>query len=702
VVALCPLPFGSVDTFWVLVWTIPLALCLPFFDLRRLRAAHLAIVLPAIGLMLAVTFAVWLQTGTGGAGLVPVHPVWARAATLLGRPLAGSVSVDPAQSWNMLGRPALLLFAFLCGFAASLERDGARLLFRATAWAGLIYALYGLLAHLLDPASLLGVEKLAYLEDLTGTFVNRNTAGTFFGSIMILWWVQALLALDTRVPRSSADIRDWAAALLDSPSRKLVLSLLGWFLAFAALLMTRSRAGVLLSLGGLFVASLFLLRHRLSARTGTLATLGVVLLIGAVMLELFAGAVASRIGALGLVDQGRLSGYASALAIIIDHPLLGTGLGSFGDVFPAYRSAEISTAGTWDRAHSSPLEIAVELGAPIAIATVVLWLAALWRLARGALSRRRDVEFPASAFGIGLLGSLHALVDFSPQIAGFGVMWLALLGGGLAQSVPTDEAKRPAPTGMGALPAAGPKRGGAAGVLLRVGFAACSLTALAYVANRLPAEIEADPVVSLANRMVGGLDFDRAALDRYEPFIQRAEADESCGPLRASVAVIRTYLVQQAATQNDAPRALANIRPAFRDLRQKLACAPADGLSWFTLFTLEASLRGRAATDFPMLLMSYQLSPNEGQLMRMRSQVGTAVLQVASPELQGYVRDEFVHLARDDSRTAAGLIAGAGEPLRGILLGLLERVGLDQRTEIARQLDEDGVDVKVPGVPEKR
>jgi hypothetical protein len=76
---------------------------------------------------------------------------------------------------------------------------------------------------------------------------------------------------------------------------------------------------------------------------------------------------------------------------------------------------------------------------PLALAIVLLWAAGLWRLLRGALRRRRDVAFPAGGFGVGLLGSLHALVDFSPQIPGFAVVWLALMGGGIAQSVSSED-----------------------------------------------------------------------------------------------------------------------------------------------------------------------------------------------------------------------------------------------------------------------
>ena len=63
------------------------------------------------------------------------------------------------------------------------------------------------------------------------------------------------------------------------------------------------------------------------------------------------------------------------------------------------------------------------------------------------MTRRRDSDIPAAAFGVGLLGSLHSLVDFSPQIPGFAVVWVTVLGCGLAQSVRGEPAaaRRSAP-----------------------------------------------------------------------------------------------------------------------------------------------------------------------------------------------------------------------------------------------------------------
>jgi O-antigen ligase len=90
--------------------------------------------------------------------------------------------------------------------------------------------------------------------------------------------------------------------------------------------------------------------------------------------------------------------------------------------------------GVWDRAHNTLLEIAAEMGVPLAGLVVVGWLVAFWVLIRGALVRRRDLVVPVAALSVAGIAVLHSLVDFSLQIPGFTLVVLALVGGGLAQA----------------------------------------------------------------------------------------------------------------------------------------------------------------------------------------------------------------------------------------------------------------------------
>lgn len=164
--------------------------------------------------------------------------------------------------------------------------------------------------------------------------------------------------------------------------------------------------------------------------------MAVVAIVGAAVLlsSVLGGSVNARFDTGGLSGGGRAEAYRSTLEIIREYPLLGTGLGTFRWVFPEYRSREVPIGGVWDRAHSTPLELAAEMGLPFAGLIAAVWAAVMVALARAMVRRRRDRVFPVMAFWAGALGLLHSLLDFSLQIPGFSISIMVLLGIGLAQS----------------------------------------------------------------------------------------------------------------------------------------------------------------------------------------------------------------------------------------------------------------------------
>jgi O-antigen ligase len=124
--------------------------------------------------------------------------------------------------------------------------------------------------------------------------------------------------------------------------------------------------------------------------------------------------------------------------MIADHPWFGTGQGTFVWSFPAYRSDEVSMAGTWDRAHNTLLELAADIGVPLAVFVTLGWILIFAVLIHGVRVRRRDILIPISALAVAILAILHSLVDFSLQIPGYAIPALALIGAGLAQSFASD------------------------------------------------------------------------------------------------------------------------------------------------------------------------------------------------------------------------------------------------------------------------
>lgn len=117
-------------------------------------------------------------------------------------------------------------------------------------------------------------------------------------------------------------------------------------------------------------------------------------------------------------------------------------MGTFAWSFPAYRSAALSMWGVWDRAHSTPLELAAELGLPLTVLIILAWLIVLWVLIRGVRIRHRDLIVPVGALAIALLAITHSVIDFSLQISGYAIPVFALAGAGLAQSFPSIKRQR--------------------------------------------------------------------------------------------------------------------------------------------------------------------------------------------------------------------------------------------------------------------
>jgi O-antigen ligase len=206
------------------------------------------------------------------------------------------------------------------------------------------------------------------------------------------------------------------------------------FICLTAMFLTSSRAGVVLSLLALIVTFIVYFRRDLPPRSGIWIALGACGFVALVLLQFLGGAVSNRFDVSGLADEGRWAAYRSTVRMIADYPWFGTGLGTFAWSFPAYRSPEISMWGIWDIAHNTPLELASEVGLPLAGAVALGWMVTLAVLLSGIIIRRRDAIVPLGALSVSLIANLHSGIDFSLQIPGYAMIVFALAGAGLAQS----------------------------------------------------------------------------------------------------------------------------------------------------------------------------------------------------------------------------------------------------------------------------
>lgn len=436
-----PLPFGSRDPITVAVWCFLLGFGLLFASPRQLQRGHFLLLGGIAGIIACYGFVLHEQLADH-PWIASPNPIWAKTSELLGQPLVPSVSIVRGEPFYALGAQLANVLALVLGVIVGADREGARRALQVMVWAGAGYAAYGIVNLLFDPTAILWRTKIVNTESLTATFVNRNTAAAYFGSCAVAWLIMFMARVRGQLPAGPIVWTKLAHNTVAGGQKQIIARFFMFFICLAAMFMTGSRGGVLVSLFSMAVAFVVFLRRDLP-RVMSL----VVALVGAgafslAMLQFLGGNVVSRIDAGGLVEAGRLAAYQSTLRIIADYPWFGTGLGTFTSIFPAYRSGNISIVGIWNVAHSTPLELAAELGVPLVLVIAAGWIVAILVLIRGTGRSRRDTVVPLIALAVSLIALLHTSIDFSLQVSGYAIVVFALVGVGLAQSLDTSSPRR--------------------------------------------------------------------------------------------------------------------------------------------------------------------------------------------------------------------------------------------------------------------
>ncbi|TFF25115.1 O-antigen ligase domain-containing protein [Jiella endophytica] len=371
------------------------------------------------------------------------NPAWAIVAVAQSGS-GGAISVAPDVTMRSL--PALIAPFFAFGSAALLSRDDEKALriWRGLALLGAAVALFGLVRHAAFPDLRLFGQVYLDRADVTSVFVNRNNAATFFGlaSLAGLGW---LAWHRTRGDRRRAG-RPGATGLIRlAPHSGTIAICLGFLSTILALLLTRSRAGVLLSALALLLPIAFFLAaniRRLADRRTQWLAVGGTVAAAIVAVAVLGQRTILRAELIGTNDE-RFCLYRETLAAIRDHPLFGTGFGTFDDVFPAYRLAQCGIYGLPERAHNSYLEAYLGLGLPFLLLLAVCLAALLGIYWNGLTQRRRLRPIPIvclSALGLMLA---HSAVDFPIQIHGIAIYFAALLGCGAGVSLARSQAPSP-------------------------------------------------------------------------------------------------------------------------------------------------------------------------------------------------------------------------------------------------------------------
>ena len=377
---------------------------------------------------------------------VSLAPMFGRARDEVPSGSYFTISMERYQTVSHL----LLLVTYLTAFFLTLflcrDRNAKKRLVFALVSLGAFEALYGLIQYLTGWQQIFAYVKKYYLEEATGTYINRNHFAGFLE--MILPFVIVLALRWTYLLSKNTSGR--AGTFRKLVSRTELVSVVFWlFLAIvilAALILSRSRMGIISALVSL-VAILAL------AGTSTVgprarAAVAAVFFIGVLGLVVWIGSdpVMSRFETLGqeynLSGQSRVSIWHDTLGLIRQHPFLGTGLGSF---FVAYTSVQTAFLNLLvEHAHCDYLEVATELGLPGAILVFgsIFWVLAQSARRYGKLEERFDKAVSLAC--IGSIGAIlvHSLADFNLYIPANALLFTMILAMAWSSAHPESRPRR--------------------------------------------------------------------------------------------------------------------------------------------------------------------------------------------------------------------------------------------------------------------
>ncbi|MDI1284454.1 MAG: O-antigen ligase family protein [Reyranella sp.] len=411
------------------------------FDVSERERRPLLVLIACFGLFLA--FALLQMSSiapTSGSAWL-----YAAALQILGRAHADvpDLAVDAAR--NTLIRTVTCGLIFLMARAICKDRGHARMLLMLLVASAAAIVGYALLMQMTTSSCYAGgyLKKLGPYDVgsrclMSGTFMNSNSFACYVGMALV---AALALILSGRSREVSAGYNAPAERTFDSvlTGSRVVLVAVAFFL-LGGLLLSASRAGFAASVAGALVLALLLLRGRWRQRPDLVRWFWIGLAILLVLGLIAGGAMLSKVARASDASV-RVAIWLASIEAIGLSPWLGWGLGSFTDIFTILQPSSITQPN--NRAHSTPLEVMVELGVigaiPAFALVLVPWVASL----RGANRRtyRRRI-LPAAAFAIVAIPILHSMVDFSLQIPAIAYLVSALLGLGWAQAFRRGQSAR--------------------------------------------------------------------------------------------------------------------------------------------------------------------------------------------------------------------------------------------------------------------
>lgn len=366
-----------------------------------------------------------------------LYVVWSLAAQPMSLvdeivPASHPRSADPGSTFVEL----IKLFGYACVTisvaALCAERGRARLFVTTFLAAMSAYLLVSIVADALMPGTIFGFPKYIEAGRFSASFISPNTAATLCGMLLIV-----ALSRFIEPGRRSAWSREARSIWAARPLETLALAL-----ALGALIMTDSRAGILVSL---LVAMIYGAVEARRLLAGWSSRKRLFLVIGLVILFVLVGIhLNSRLGALSEGAIGRHALLEAHSRYFRLSPWFGYGLGTFKFLHHLEQSADafgaMDTAGAVHNLYIQWLEQAGIIGAGLMSMSILSLLVAMMLRARFQSVESQEIRM---VLAVSLLLLLHGFVDYALEVPSMAATWSSLLGlGGAAAARSMRRAER--------------------------------------------------------------------------------------------------------------------------------------------------------------------------------------------------------------------------------------------------------------------
>lgn len=338
------------------------------------------------------------------------HPIWTSLETALGRPVTGSISIDPGASIVALGQYICMTGIVLATAAVAVDRQRAEWILFALTGAAAAFALILLADKLLYSGAGLAPLKKAEALDCAG-----------IGAII------ATAACIRTVERSKTRHKH---------ARRSAPTLIGTFAASgaalaicaAALIFTGSSEVIFAAGCGVAALACMMIIRRLRLGAWYALMIGAAIICASI---LFITAQPIQPAKSPLLAFAALP-ISTSERMLQDAPIVGTGAGTFAGLAPVYH--EMDDASFRPVPATTAAAFAIELGQPILWLVAIATIGFIIALLRASVQRGRDSFYAAMGGSCFIALTLLGLMNAGLLATAVGLMAAASLGLALAQS----------------------------------------------------------------------------------------------------------------------------------------------------------------------------------------------------------------------------------------------------------------------------